>query len=656
MEPYEEIRAKIVELNIRKVAVFDDDIERINSPWYLTDATWEAFVDILGIVEEDPLNPAEMATFADLPNEERESIFEQYKDKVPVEAIEEFTTLTSLWLQEWIRILEKFDIHVDTFVNWGDFTKRYNVEASTALKQYDLFLLDHDFGKHGGVPQSTFIAQEIGKTLTTANRHHTDPIPGLIKFSAQDIEHTEQEKRFFLAKTSFPRGCYEFLPKSAIRNQFEDRFKKVLRDIKVGRSLFDLSWQTAKAISDVAAEDVLKTLFHLNRESVIALSHHQLSQEGVTPHDYFLELFLGLIRTSLSGHNDVVDATRNYVEVLSSAEETNPVVEPFGLRKVQNRYLFDYKINHFRRAIDLGDIFRFGSPSSSEIGVIITPSCDMVIRGNISTLKSKLVMLLTGKLIEKGDKNLDIDTTCFAPTETDDPNFTIQWTVKNPVILPRRILDLVALNEEGIAMLPLSGKVNKSPWWTDIFYLYMEKVCKDLKQVKHRVPHRKHKMIVIPNDEFLSVTHALGSAALYPATIDATQLTFPIQRLARLRTEESLRIQQYYHTDAARMGVITELGKREEVIQVNIKNQVGIQLGILASTVIMVGNSKSILLDTVRFCRMCQNVAGYELLVTFASEYGSQFNLQLALDSDDYKSKYSLTLSRKIYTLQPKRP
>lgn len=118
-----------------------------------------------------------------------------------------------------------------------------------------------------------------------------------------------------------------------------------------------------------------------------------------------------------------------------------------------------------------------------EVGIVLTQACDMTVRGGgLQKPKAERVMLLSGCLVPLDKQSEGSLTHYFKPPSQDGTYVAIEWNMHNPVVLPHAILDLVSLDPEGHAVLPLGRSPTLSPYWTEAYSNYIARICDRLEK------------------------------------------------------------------------------------------------------------------------------------------------------------------------------
>jgi hypothetical protein len=464
----QEIISQLQVLGIRKVIVFDDMANKYSEPWQ-NDSSWQEFCDGFQSILEDKKGPNEFEKIKELKElKDRLEILDklQEEETLSKELIHEICPQYDPTLKTWIGKLESWKLVVHEFCSWDDFlSKSTESLVIEALQSYQIVLLDYDFGSElGGSNHSDLIAKQVSEVYAKSKSIAGDtfPPPILIMFSAMSIQSNEIEKSEFTTRINLVRGCYEFLPKATIFEQiFDSRFLQLMNRAEVGIRLHFLALNVARAISEEASQEFMSILQRLDPQSIQSIANQRLYGEGITLQNYFVQLFTGLLTTAFSHSQIVSDATKKLLDAMEEVKEPSMVFDHIGLCYVQNRLLFNYEINKFRQPIGLGDIFIFKNGGSESIGVLITQSCDLLVRGKKAESDNDLdiwespkvnrVTLLLGTQVELSEKH-DDSTRYFALSSDTTQYKSIKWNFSNPIVLPRSVLDIVTLDENGKAV------------------------------------------------------------------------------------------------------------------------------------------------------------------------------------------------------------
>jgi|GEM_PF-2893696 len=682
---------KLNALNIKRVAVFDDEIEFIVNPWK-EDITWKSIFNAYTTELEAALGVSDVERLRNLESvEERLDALSTIEKHLTLEVLEALQEETVKILRLWIKKLESFGLEVDKFVDFDDFKNKCldKEQYKICLRGYHLILVDFHFKHQPDEIHSQSISKEISDLLYPRSSDIAIIPPILIRFSSLNLsEYSVDEKNKFVREIGFARGCYEFLRKNLINEEekFISSMMRIIRDAEYGRPLYTFSLNIAKTISQTAASEMMRILYQLEPESIRIISDQRLKVEGITALDYFSKLFLGLLNHIISGSEEVVDATRDFLDSINDQVETISTFEHDGLDYVQNRLLFDYQINAFQKPINFGDIFLFKDKDKDDehqdqVGIVITQACDMAIRGQTSTLstsqdstepsypKVKYVMLLTGTLISSSissnEKN-DRFTRSFARAPKDKDYLTIKWNFNNPITLPRNLLDLASIKISGKVILPIGNLEIQSNWWTKAYQGYINLVCRDLRKNSIEFPDQVNEgmqsEVSIPNGnkEFKRIilsstisdknnlSDVFGNVLMFSVEKDCENLTFPIQRIARLQLDEALNLQHTYHANASRIGVMFGLSQEYTVVNIELYTEKTEPFATISAKRFDMKNWKALITDSHELEIACEKEDSFSNLAKFAIHERPYLDLEKISKQEEFLADYVL-IKNKVY-------
>lgn len=689
----EVIIEKLQALNIKRVALFDDEIELIENPWQ-EDIAWQSIFDAYTFELEEALGSAKVNEFRNLETiEERLSALktiEQFLEKEQLEALEEETVKI---LRLWINKLENFGLEVDRFADFNDFKDRFSNEEEykAHLRNYHLILLDFSFKNNSDDNHSQSISEEISTLLYPLASETAIIPPILIRFSSLDqCGYSLDEKRKFVKKIGFARGCYDFLRKNLINEEdkFISNIIRIIRDAEYGRPLYTLSLNVAKTISQTAATDMMRILYQLDPESIRIISEQRLQAEGITALDYFSKLFLGLLNHTIAGSKEVVEATKNFLDSINTQPEPISTFEHDGLDYVQNRFLFDYEVNSFQKPINFGDIFLFKSDEQNQVAIVITQACDMTIRGQVSKQNSspdsqkstkpsfpkvEYIMLLTGTLISLSEATEKSERyTKFFTTSLEDEHYVaIRWNFKNTITLPRALLDLVSLNPKGNVELPLGNFKVESQWWTEAYQEYIIWAYKFISDNYIELPQKdneqewagpteidddKIKKIILPGtiSNAKNLSSMFGNALMFLVEKNDEALIFPIQRIARLQLNEALDLQHTYHTNASRIGVMLGLGQGYNDVTVELYDEEQKLFDKISAKRFKMKDWSALMVDSEELENACDKNNSFLNLARFAIDERPYVDLEKISRQQGFSAEYTLTQNGTTWKIQRK--
>jgi hypothetical protein len=685
---------KLQTLKIQRVAIFDDEIELIRSPWK-EDVTWQSIFDAYTSELETEMDRAQIDRLRNLTSVEERldalTIIEEYLTTEQLTALaEENTKILRLWIEK----LESFGLEVDQYIDFNEFKNQFEVgskDYKTNLSKYDLILLDFNFAHLSGGAHSDLISREISALLDPLISEETNSPPILIRFSSLDLpEYSGDEKYRFVREIGFARGCYDFLRKGLINdeNSFITSMVRIIVSAEYGRPLYTLSRNFAQTISQTAATKVMRTLYQLEPASIKIISEKRLTLEGVTTLDYFTKLFLGLLNNAIAGSEMVAKATKELLDSITTQSQPISTFEHEGLDLVQNSLLFDYTVNQFQRPINFGDIIIFTEGKEDEVGIIITQACDMAIRGRRTEQNSEVIsetpkadlpkpesiMLLIGtivplspSLIENNNSSkATLFTRFFAKLPDDEQYVAIKWNLQKTITLPRSLIDLVSLDLQGKAILALHEDTVQSEWWSNAYTDYINLVCENLRsshsvldvkdtskqgllETQPIVAEQQVRILLESTPSENSEFFSFARVPVFSAWKSENAIRFPIQRIARLQLAETLELQRAYHAYAGRIGIMAEFSQGYVDANVHLYENGNKPFATISAKRFVIGNWKALIINLGELETACRNTGTniFAALIEISAQSNSAFDLEEISRSEAFKDKFKLTQNGK---------
>jgi len=642
------------------VALFDDETPDAAASITVADDSWDSLIGVLENDAEPGLDPDRAKSLRDLQESDRDKSMTELEADYP-EQIADFRRVPAairdagLWLN-WLRDAGAI---VDVFSSWTDFEAWAKAEAKQtddALGAYGLVLLDYQFGAPDQGEASKGIAKEIAnRTRSLAKSGNQVPI--LARFSAELVDRTEEQILDFLDEVRFPRSAYAVVPKASIRApEWEEPFLRELEKADAGRRLLALTVATGEMLVEAARQEAERLLFRLDAPSVRLLNERALEPEGVAEVEYWVDIIVNLVSASLRASPEVARATGAMLDLMSASVMPGVPFDTPALSDIENRLRFDYVVNRLLRPIDFGDIFVFDA-APDRVALIVTQACDMAVRANRKSdgvdspgiPERPRVMLILGTIREAGTSAEDSDdgwTTDFALSHESTPYAAIEWKFDTPVMLPRAVLDLVSLREDGRAVLPADVSADAS-FWTHAFRAYVaDLVSSTNTRTRNRRGYLKGP-IRFEGDDLAGRMPGLGSFAQYPhAARSGTNEPFlGVRRIARLRAIETQRIAHRMNFWAGRVALATGLPQRRREVTLRFVSLHGGAAPEMAGEALLINEDKqafSIDVATARFRELCRLLPAFAPLDAKAADQGERFNLKAIVEQPDMTERFVL--------------
>jgi CheY-like chemotaxis protein len=555
---------------IGRVLVIDDAFGS-DIPWYMDQARWEVFVRTLGRGDEPPLDDIAVGEYLSKDEDRAEALGEIEKAVDPPVYAEAMSAARGEpdTLRLWVERLQALGAEV---VTASDVTAVERLapdgEFAIFILSFDLILLDYEFLPGDGGNASTLIAGRLGESVMSS-----DGVPPmLIKFSRIDVELTEQERAAFTAAVRYPRGCYEFVAKSIVNDPdtFATLVSGVVASGKVGRKLFATAQSIKKALVTEVESGVAEMLvLQVDSAGLRLMFGDRLRAEGMSELDWLIEITTNLLANRVRASKDVAREMTAFVDALGERRPGEPA-ETSGLVELEIALRTDSSPNEFRRPIDFGDVFLF---HDSTVAILLTPQCDLMVRGSGSVATELLTMRLGQR-----------QSPASAGTRFRDATGAL-WSAEwgsDVVAVPRSLLDLVTLRNDGRARIERDA--DEFPYWTEAYRAF---IADQLAKVRGTASTRQDGSVQ---------SMRIGTAGQAPNDLGATmdlavdaEGFLPLQRLCRLRYAEALALLQDSLAKASRVGLMPDLDETvsTETVKLYLGNTI---LGQLACRVTTVGS------------------------------------------------------------------
>lgn len=651
---------RLAALGIARVAVFDDEQPDPAAAVTIEEDAWEGLLRILESDAERPLDPDRAQQLRDRDPSEWDDSLTELEADFP-EQIADFRR-TPRAIRDagmWVDWLEAAGVTVDVFPSWAAFAAKANAggnDTDSALSTYGLVLLDYQFGTPDEGEASKGIAKEIAnRTRSLAKSGNQVPI--LARFSAEPVERTEEEILDFLDEVRFPRSAYAVVPKASIRApEWEEPFLRELEKADAGRRLFALTVATGEMLVEAARQEAERLLFRLDAPSVRLLNERALEPEGVAGVEHWMDIIINLVSASLRASPEVARATGAMLDLMIASSKPGVPFNTPALSDIENRLRFDYVVNRLLRPIDFGDIFVFDA-APDRVALVVTQACDMAVRASGKSDGLDLpgiperprVTLILGTIREAGTSAEDSDdgwTTDFSLSPESTPNAAIEWKFDTPVMLPRAVLDLVSLREDGRAVLPADVTADTS-FWTQSFRAYVaDLVSSTNTRMRNSRGHLKGP-IRFDGDDLAGRMPGLGLFAQYPrAARDGTNEPFlGVRRIARLRSIETQRIAHRMNFWAGRVALTTRLPQKRREVTLRLVSLHGDAAPEMAGEALFIKDDKqAVAIDvaTARFRELCRLLPAFGPLDAEAARWGERFNLKAIVEGSEMTERFVL--------------
>ena len=243
-----------------------------------------------------------------------------------------------------------------------------------------------------------------------------------------------------------------------------DQLNRVLLEFEAGKIMIE-AMNSIKSLMCHSINEAVGTLLLTNAKTIKALISEKLEKEGASETNYLVDLSLDLVRNFI---NRDVAATQEVHNKLQKINQWPDKVEDYNtdeqLRKISRLRMYDENVNARFAPIDFGDVFEVQVNNKSVKALLISQSCDLIIRRTGANLeraeKSGLLVVQ-----EKGDSQ------SHESIRLGDEQIT--WNVRKTVQLPTCILDYASINSNGEVSLTIGSTIERKATWGEAFTSHM---------------------------------------------------------------------------------------------------------------------------------------------------------------------------------------
>jgi hypothetical protein len=647
------------EPDIGAVLVIDDSVSGLLEPWFESDDSWNGFVGSL----REPVETAADAIRVEqlYAGEDRRASLDEIQALVGREAfgasLREYDQGQNV-LKRWIDALTARGGTVTTASGMSDLkTMAPDGDVDAFLRSFALILLDYEFVTNDAGAASTDLAKFIARAVRKG-----EPVnpPLLLKFSRVPVENRDEDLAEFSEKVDYPRGCYHFLDKSVIYDErvFGALLDGLLQDAEFARRLYRVARSVGSSISRQIADHVAEILAErLDPTAIRLMFSGRLRTEGMSELDYLIELTTNAIVNKVRVSEQVVVEMQSFLQELESVPWQGLPADSSGLAYLQVALRFDRDVNKFRRPIDFGDIFEFDNGRNDgvqTVGIVLSQQCDLMVRGETRSeglgrsRPGDWVSLCIGELrTDRGAVDGRFSETGMRPYKY------LNWHEDELVSMPRPVLDLVSLSDDGRARL--LDIQPQSAWWTGAYTQF----------VRDQVD-RVRKATVTEKAGRKTTRRIRLGGSLEPAALGLTALGLGVdisiesdgqlgfRRVCRMRWAETLALQHRVTAKATRIGLGVSVGDAVTDEPVRVQDERGRFLGeTLGHVTSLDDNVISVDVEWSLLRQVTANSRRYDDLAVGTARSPGRFNL-MAVPDLGYTLEAKTENRQRRWLLKPK--
>jgi hypothetical protein len=238
------------------------------------------------------------------------------------------------------------------------------------------------------------------------------------------------------------------------------------------------------------------------------------------------------------------------------------------------------------------------------------------------------------------------------------PTAAIEWKFDTPVMLPRAVLDLVSLREDGRAVLPPNVSVDAG-FWSKAFRAYVVEIVSATNAgARNRLGHLKGP-IRFDGGDLAGTLPGLGSFAQYRAVSEpgGSQPFLGVRRIARLRAVETQRIAHRLNFWSGRVPLATQLRTTRRELTIRLVPLAGEgRPEIVGEGLYSKGDKSPVAIEvsTARFRELCRLLPSFAALDAAAADWGERVDIKGIVIQPEMKKRFVLQPSKEQYVLKEK--
>lgn len=264
------------------------------------------------------------------------------------------------------------------------------------------------------------------------------------------------------------KALLNYISKDAVQSKdsFYAALYETLLELESGKLMF-ASLSSMKNLLDKGVNDAISKLLLTNSKTMQALITEKLEIEGVSETTYLIDLSLALVKNLIT---DSVTQMKEIHENLTNLQGWSCEIWDYEtdnhLRHLRRIELLDENVNSRNAPIDFGDIFEFKIQDKMVRGILISQSCDLIVRevkGNIQR-NADIASIILEVPEHTGQSCID-----FRLGAED-----IIFDVRKNILIPSWILDFTSLDSDsGQSRLNINSSTDRKFTWGSFFYKYV---------------------------------------------------------------------------------------------------------------------------------------------------------------------------------------
>ncbi|SEP61990.1 hypothetical protein SAMN05216232_0375 [Virgibacillus subterraneus] len=392
--------------------------------------------------------------------------------------------------------------------------------------EFDLIIMDYNY-KNGN-----FTALEVLGDQTLNNK-----LTYIIFISSHEVfeyeeksyNMTDSENKQDLFRKYMSNNILEFkaLLNFISKNEVDskDRFfaslYETLLELESGKLMFE-SLFSMKNLLDKGVNEAFRKLLLTNSKTLKALITEKLESEGVSETSYLIDFSLSLVKNLITDSvSEMEEIHENLINIQGWSCEIFDFETDNHLRDLRRIELLDENVNMRNDPIDFGDIYNINIDGKTLRGILISQSCDLIVREINGTSKRNAevasIVLETSNSTGKGCINLRLGTE------------EIVFDVRRHITVPTWVLDFTSLDaQEGTSRFELNKSNDREFTWGNFFHKY----------INNLITNKSEEFKGLANGEHIKWSKGIA----YTIKKDGDIIDFQTSRVGRLDHLQTLSI------------------------------------------------------------------------------------------------------------------
>lgn len=416
------------------------------------------------------------------------------------------------------------------------------------IKEFDLIFMDYDYSKEDFTALNKINGMDFKNddlTYVVFLSSHKDFEYRNEIYSMIDPESRQDLFRKVSSNFLEFKALLNYISKdnTNVKDTFFINLFEVLKEFESGRLMFS-SLKSIKGLLEKGVNEAIKKLSLTNSKTMKALISEKLEREGMSETTYLVDFTLSLAKNLLTDKvTEMEEIHNNLAEIQGWSCEIWDYETDHHLRELRRIELFDENINKRFSPIDFGDLFELKIGNDLVRGLLISQSCDMVVRevDGLIGRNAEFATLILEVPLKKGSNCIPISI------GTDE----IVFDVRKKLQVPSFILDFTSINENGNASFNLNQQIDRKFTWGNFFHEYM------LEKISSFSP----KLLGISNDEHIEWFNGIA----YKFEKNNMDINYHITRKGRLDYLHTMSVLKSQTDHATRIPLPLDPSEKELV-------------------------------------------------------------------------------------------